>query len=67
VAAESDFTVVSLLLPERWFRNELPLASRLNIFFISPRKAPAATDGISMFQGVLAVGEICGTQAGRTV
>src|SRR5436190_5479512 len=58
---ESDFTVVSLLLPERWFLEyELLIGSRqenLSVYLAEKSTLQQLT-GISMFQGVLAVGKI---------
>jgi len=56
---ESDFGVVSALMPEKWVRALAPLleARRENIpVFIAPKELLEQLIGFSMFQGVLAVG-----------
>ncbi|HYT58841.1 MAG TPA: RNA methyltransferase [Haliangiales bacterium] len=58
---ESDFTVVSLLLPENWLREYEPLirARREEIrAYVADKKILEKLTGFSMFQGVLAVGKI---------
>src|SRR6266536_1686808 len=58
---ESDFTVVSLLLPEKWFLEyETLIGSRLeNIsVYLAEKNVLQRLTGFSMFQGVLAAGKI---------
>src|SRR6185295_5887137 len=58
---ESKFTVVSLLLPERWFLEYEPLIGSRpeNIsVYLAEKTTLQQLTGISMFQGVLAVGKI---------
>jgi tRNA G18 (ribose-2'-O)-methylase SpoU len=58
---ESDFTVVSLLLPEKWLREyELLLQARPEQIraFVAQKKLLEALTGFSMYQGVLAIGRI---------
>jgi len=67
---ESDFTVVSLLLPEKWFlQYEALVGSRPeNIcVYIAEKSTLQELTGFSMFQGVLAVGRIPAAQTLRTV
>ena len=58
---ESDFTVVSLLLPEKWFLEYEPLISsrpeQIPVYLAEKHTLQELT-GFSMFQGVLAVGRI---------
>jgi len=58
---ESNFTVVSLLLPEKWLHNLEPLlASRAEEIrvFVAPKEQLETLTGYSMYQGLLAVGRI---------
>jgi tRNA G18 (ribose-2'-O)-methylase SpoU len=58
---ESSFTVVSVLLPEKWLREYEPLlrARPEDIpVFIAEKKLLESLTGFSMFQGLLAVGKI---------
>src|SRR5262249_42904553 len=58
---ESDFTVVSLLLPEKWFLEyeELIKSRPENIsIYLAEKGILQELIGFSMFQGVLAVGKI---------
>ena len=58
---ESDFTVVSVLLPEKWVREYEPLlkSRRENIqVFLAEKKLLETLVGFSMFQGILAVGKV---------
>src|SRR5262245_26328538 len=58
---ESDFKVVSVLLPEKWFLEYEPLIrSRpepISVYLAEKHTLEELT-GFSMFQGVLAVGKI---------
>ena len=61
---ESDFTVVSLLLPEKWFLEYEPLIGSRpeNIsVYLAEKSILEKLVGFSMFQGVLAVAQIPGT------
>jgi tRNA G18 (ribose-2'-O)-methylase SpoU len=56
---ESDFSVVSALMPEKWVHQLEPLLSARpeNIpVFIAPREAMEQLVGFSVYQGVMAVG-----------
>jgi tRNA G18 (ribose-2'-O)-methylase SpoU len=67
---QSDFTVVSLLLPEKWFLEYEPLiASRPeNIsVYLAEKSTLERLTGFSMFQGVLAVGQIPATRTLESV
>jgi tRNA G18 (ribose-2'-O)-methylase SpoU len=58
---ESDFEVVSALLPEKWFqRHEALLQARAEDVrvFIAEKKLLETLTGFSMYQGVLAVGRV---------
>ena len=58
---ESDFTVVSLLLPEKWFLEyEALIRSRREpvSIYLAEKQTLEELVGFSMFQGVLAVGKI---------
>ncbi|PYJ81845.1 MAG: hypothetical protein DME22_20210 [Verrucomicrobia bacterium] len=58
---ESDFTVVSLLLQEKWLREYEPLIrSRPEAIpvYVAEKRMLEELTGFSMFQGVLAVGKI---------
>jgi tRNA G18 (ribose-2'-O)-methylase SpoU len=58
---ESDFEVVSALMPEPWARELAPLlAARQEDIpvFVAPKPVLEQLTGFSMFQGVLAVGRI---------
>src|SRR5262245_28141949 len=58
---ESDFTVVSLLLPEKWFVEYEPLIGKRPesiAVYLAEKDALQDLVGFSMFQGVLAVGRI---------
>ncbi len=58
---ESDFTVISLLLPEKWFHHFKPhLASRkedIHVYLMEKHQLETLT-GFSFYQGVLAVGRV---------
>ncbi len=57
----SRFTVVSVLLPERWFRDLEPvLQSRPEMIevFVAEKKLLETLTGFSMYQGLLAIGKI---------
>jgi tRNA G18 (ribose-2'-O)-methylase SpoU len=58
---ESRFTVVSALLPEKWFRDLEPVlrsrAEPIDIF-IGEKKLLEGLTGFSMYQGLLALGKI---------
>lgn len=63
---ESDFTVVSLLVPEKWLLEYEVLLQRRTEdvpVFIAERKLLETLVGFSMFQGVLAVGKIPATRS----
>src|SRR6185369_13158401 len=58
---ESDFIVVSVLLPEKWLADFEPLLKRRpeNIpVYVAEKTILETLIGFSMFQGVLAVGQI---------
>src|SRR2546430_14309374 len=58
---ESDFTLVSLLLQEKWLREYGPLIrSRPEAIpvYVAEKRMLEELTGFSMFQGVLAVGKI---------
>jgi len=58
---ESTFSVVSVLLPERWLRELAPLLeSRPEVVqvFVAEKKLLETLTGFSMYQGLLAVGRI---------
>lgn len=58
---ESDFTVVSLLLPEKWLREYSPLieARPEEIrAYVAEKKLLEQLTGFSMYQGVMAVGKV---------
>src|SRR5438046_1278751 len=67
---ESDFRVVSLLLPEKWFLEyETLIRSRseqISIYLAEKHTLEELT-GFSMFQGVLAVGKIPAAHTLETV
>jgi tRNA G18 (ribose-2'-O)-methylase SpoU len=58
---ESNLDVVSLLLPEKWLRDLMPLLDRrregLRIY-VADKKLLEALTGFSMYQGLLAVGKV---------
>ncbi|HXT39192.1 MAG TPA: RNA methyltransferase [Candidatus Angelobacter sp.] len=58
---ESEFVVVSLLLPEKWFVEYEPLirtrAKEARVY-LAEKKVLERLTGFSMFQGVLAVGKV---------
>src|SRR5438445_714999 len=58
---ESQFTVVSLLLPERWVQELQPVLQtrpeRIDVF-VAEKKLLETLTGFSMYQGLLAVGKI---------
>src|SRR5262249_42240974 len=58
---ESDFTVISLLLPEKWLHNfELLLGRRteeIHVYLMEKHQLETLT-GFTFYQGVLAVGRI---------
>ena len=67
---ESDFTVVSVLLPEKWFREYEPLIrSRPESIcvYLAEKDTLQELTGFSMFQGVLAVGKIPSAHTLETV
>src|SRR6516225_7205747 len=58
---ESEFEVVSVVLPEKWLNDFKPLLERRtqNIpVYLAEKKLLESLTGFSMFQGVLAVGKI---------
>jgi tRNA G18 (ribose-2'-O)-methylase SpoU len=58
---ESPFTVVSLLVPEKWFRALEPLLiarPELVTVFLAEKAVLESMTGFSMYQGLLAVGKI---------
>ena len=58
---ESNFSVVSVLLPEKWLRELEPLlqARREEIrVFVAEKKLLETLTGFSMYQGLLAVGKV---------
>ena len=58
---ESDFTVVSLLLPARWLREYEPLIrsrSEQIHAYVAEKEILERLTGFSMYQGVLAIGKI---------
>jgi tRNA G18 (ribose-2'-O)-methylase SpoU len=58
---ESDFEVVSALLPERWFQERAPLLRarpEMIRVFTAEKKLLETLTGFSMYQGVLAVGRV---------
>ena len=58
---ESNFTVLSLLLPEKWLREYTPLLeARLGEIhaYVAEKKLLEQLTGFSMYQGVLAVGKV---------
>lgn len=58
---ESDFTVVSVVLPEKWladFRPLLEARTESITVYLAEKKLLETLTGFSMFQGVLAVGKI---------
>jgi tRNA G18 (ribose-2'-O)-methylase SpoU len=67
---ESDFRVVSLLLPEKWFLEYEPLIGSRpeNIsVYLAEKNILQKLTGFSMFQGVLAVGKIPAAHTLETV
>lgn len=58
---ESDFTIVSVVLPEKWldeFRPLLETRKEPIAVYLAEKKLLESLTGFSMFQGVLAVGKI---------
>jgi tRNA G18 (ribose-2'-O)-methylase SpoU len=58
---ESQYTVVSVVLPEKWlddFRPSLEARAEPIIVYLAEKKLLESLTGFSMFQGVLAVGKI---------
>src|SRR5262249_22090700 len=58
---ESNFTVISLLLPEKWLRDlEALLQARPEVIkvFVAAKEELEGLTGFSMYQGLLAVGRI---------
>jgi tRNA G18 (ribose-2'-O)-methylase SpoU len=58
---ESDFTVVSIILPEKWLPEFQPLLAKRpeNVaVYLAEKELLESLTGFSMFQGVLAVGRI---------
>jgi tRNA G18 (ribose-2'-O)-methylase SpoU len=67
---ESDFTVESLLLPEKWFLEyERLIRSRAEpiLVYLAEKHRLQELTGFSMFQGVLAVGRIPAAHTLKTV
>ena len=67
---ESEFAVVSLLLPEKWFVEYEPMirarAEEVHVY-LTEKKVLETLTGFSMFQGVLAVGRIPVTRTVESV
>ena len=67
---ESEFAVVSLLLPEKWFVEYEPMirarAEEVRVY-LAEKKVLETLTGFSMFQGVLAVGRIPVTRTVESV
>lgn len=58
---ESRFTVISVLVPEKWYRDLEPLLQKRpeNIrAFVAEKKLLETLTGFSMYQGLLAVGKV---------
>src|SRR5262249_48871783 len=58
---ESDYTVVSVVVPEKWLEEFQPLLEKRPedvAVYIAEKKLLESLTGFSMFQGVLAVGKI---------
>jgi tRNA G18 (ribose-2'-O)-methylase SpoU len=60
---ESDFPVISVLLPEKWIAEYEPIIAarpekEIPVFVVSAKNVLEQLVGFSMFQGVLAVGKI---------
>jgi tRNA G18 (ribose-2'-O)-methylase SpoU len=58
---ESDFGVISVLLPQKWFRDLEPLLARRpeNVqVFVAEKKLLETLTGFSMYQGLLAIGKV---------
>src|ERR1041385_1692388 len=58
---ESDFTVISLVVPEKWLVEFQPLLEKRPedvIVYVAEKPLLESLTGFSMFQGVLAVGQI---------
>ena len=58
---ESALTVVSVLLPEKWFHDLQPILQRrpeLISVFVGDKKLLETLTGFSMYQGLLAVGKV---------
>ena len=58
---ESDFTVISMVVPEKWLAEFQPLLEKRPedvIVYVAEKKLLESLTGFSMFQGVLAVGKI---------
>jgi len=58
---ESDFTVISMVVPEKWLAEFQPLLEKRPedvIVYLAEKKLLESLTGFSMFQGVLAVGKI---------
>jgi tRNA G18 (ribose-2'-O)-methylase SpoU len=58
---ESNFTVISLVVPEKWLAEFQPLLEKRPedvIVYVAEKKLLESLTGFSMFQGVLAVGKI---------
>jgi tRNA G18 (ribose-2'-O)-methylase SpoU len=58
----SDFTIVSVVLPEKWLQEFKPLLKArredVRVYVVEKKGILEALTGFSMFQGVLAVGKI---------
>jgi tRNA G18 (ribose-2'-O)-methylase SpoU len=58
---ESNFTVISMVVPEKWLVEFQPLLEKRPedvIVYVAEKKLLESLTGFSMFQGVLAVGQI---------
>ena len=58
---ESDFTVISMVVPEKWLLEFQPLLEKRPedvTVYVAEKKLLESLTGFSMFQGVLAVGKI---------
>src|SRR5207253_7648131 len=58
---ESPFTVISLVVPEKWLAEFQPLLEKRPedvIVYVAEKKLLESLTGFSMFQGVLSVGKI---------
>ena len=58
---ESNFTVISMVVPEKWLEEFQPLLEKRPedvIVYVAEKKLLESLTGFSLFQGVLAVGQI---------